>query len=505
MPNALSDPAFAAPRRPAARGDGDALAPQTSSLLRGAAFGLLALASVWAPVPLGSNRGWALGVLALVVWLGVCLAVMAHGADWAAGRLPRPLRKAAWLWGPALVLAGGVAVQQAVGHTPDVAATQLYLLRCLVYAGGMLLCLLAVHSRGAVRLLLGVLLLGGLLQAVVAAALYASGQTYAYFFDVLDPRSRASGTFINPDHLAGYLEITLAAGVGLMLALMQPGQRARNWAERLVALSSFVMSGKMLVRLALVLLVMALVLTRSRMGNGAFFIGIVLVGLLVALRSAQWRRPALWLVGSMLVVDVIVIGQWVGLDTVVNRLKGTAEATSSTVATFGLAGNAPPPSEESLIQRLSVPFSAMPLVAQKPLTGWGGGAFAHVFPAVKPDTVFAGFWDHAHNDYVQVAVDMGLAGLLLWVSMGAMTVWRLWPLLADDQQRVDRGVAVAALLALVCIGMHSLVDFNLHIPANALNFTVLLTLVWLLPALPEEKRRRKKTNHSRTDSREETQ
>ena len=107
----------------------------------------------------------------------------------------------------------------------------------------------------------------------------------------------------------------------------------------------------------------------------------------------------------MVVVDLFVIGQWVGLDQVVQRMKGTAEASSAAVAGFGLSGVAPPPAEQSLQQRFEVPLSALPLVWERPLAGWGGGGFAGAFPAIKPDDVFHGWWDHAHNDYVQVAVD----------------------------------------------------------------------------------------------------
>jgi hypothetical protein len=196
----------------------------------------------------------------------------------------------------------------------------------------------------------------------------------------------------------------------------------------------------------------------------------------------------------MLVVDLVIIGQWVGLDTVVNRMKGTAEASSTSIATFGLSGGAPPPSEESLLERMTVPLTSLPLVHSKPIAGWGGGGYSAAYPSVKPDTVFGGFWDHAHNDYVQVAVDTGLAGLALWVSIGALSLWRIWPLLGDGRERVDRGVAVAALMALTCLGLHSWVDFNLHIPANAMSLSVLLALLWVLPALPSQRRRRRHAN-----------
>lgn len=464
--------------------------------LQAAARAMLLVALVWAPVPLGSNRTFALALLVVWVWLALALAFAARGLEARAGQAFWP--PAAQAAAPLLALAWGlcalVVLQQALHASGAWAAAdpfglKLYTLRTSLYAGLVLLACLVLSRRRHVLWVLGVLLGSGVLQSVVSAMSYARSEPFLFFFERFDP-GRPSGTFPNADHMAGYLEITLAAGVGLLLALVRASEPARSWGARLAALAEFVMSPKMLVRLALVALVLALVLTRSRMGNGAFFLSIVLVGALVAWRSKRWRQPALWLVASMLVVDLIIIGQWVGLDAVVKRMQGTAEASSRTLANFGYSGGAPPPSEESLMQRLTVPFTSLPLVAERPLLGWGGGGYAYAYPAVKPDHVFNGFWDHAHNDYVQVAVDVGLPGLLLWASIGLASVWRAWRLLRDDEERVARGTAVAALLALSCLGLHSWVDFNLHIPANAATLVVLLTLLWCAPALPADARPR---------------
>ena len=63
-------------------------------------------------------------------------------------------------------------------------------------------------------------------------------------------------------------------------------------------------------------------------------------------------------------------------------------------------------------------------------------------------------------------------------------------LLRDDQGGLKRGIGVAGLCALSCLGLHSLVDFGLNIPANAMSFAVLLGLVWVARELPEERRTR---------------
>ena len=491
------------PARAAAKGD----SPGQRWLRRGALAGLL-LILLWAPLPLASNRPWALSLLAMALWAAVGVALAGHFGALRAGNWPRPVVAAAPVLALAFACAGWVGLQL-LGHEAGIAwltlaspfDTQLYALRALSYAGAMLLCTLTIRRRVHVQWILGALMLGGLVQALLATALFAHAQPYTFLFSEFDPRSRATGTFVNSDHLAGYLELALGCGVGLMLSLMRPGASSENWQGRLAAAAEFLMSPKMLVRLALVAMVIALVLTRSRMGNGAFLISILAASLVVAWRSPRWRRSALWLVASMLVIDLIIIGQWVGLDQVVNRMKGTAEASSTTLATFGLAGPAPPPSEESLVERLTVPLTSLPLVAQRPIAGWGGGSYVHVYPQVKPEAVFGGHWTHAHNDYVQVAVDLGWAGLALWVSIGLLSVSRLRTQLTDNADAVSRGAAVACLMALSALGLHSVVDFNLHIPATAMGLGVLLAALWALPGLPLERRRktRSTSNQERFD------
>jgi O-antigen ligase len=331
-------------------------------------------------------------------------------------------------------------------------------------------------------------------------ALLTVRKPYSLFFTDFGLDGRASGTFANPDHLAGYMQLCLAAGIGLMVAQFsrhsggQEGFRSQS-----VALLRFLMSPKVLVRLALVLLVVALVMTHSRMGNGAFFITLLLVGALVAALSQRLRRPALWLVGSMVVIDVLVIGNLVGLERVVERVQQTTVQAPAGLAAS--SGRHLLPREQSLAERLEVPRLSLALVEQRPMFGWGAGSYALAFAPIKPDTVYAGYWDHAHNDYVQVAVDTGLVGLALWAGIGALTLGQALPLLRDGRSRLQQGVGAAAITALMCLGLHGMVDFNLHIPANALTLAVLSSLVWVAPSLGSpHKARSRSYDHSAEDS-----
>lgn len=472
-------------------------------------FGLLA-ALVWAPLPLGSNRPWAASFLSL--WLFALWGALLLGSlwrpQWALLWLPR--LKRAWL--PLALLAGfaAVAALQLLPWPPalraallplalppesiapglaalpgpltlDVAATQRHLLSSLGYLAAFALVVCTVNTPRRAQWLLGGLVAAGVLQALLAVALYAGGGHYQFFFYEFRQGGRASGSFPNPDHLAGHMELCLAAGLGLMMAQFsaqassQPrhAQAARAW---LLTAFDFILSTKMLLRLMLVIMVIALVMTHSRMGNGAFFLAMLLAGGLVAALSPRLRKPALWLVLSMVVVDVFIIGQWVGLERVVARVSGTVateearlEAGLDTVRNYR---------EETLEARMEAPKAALGLLEDAPWLGHGAGSFFAAFPPFKTERVYPNYFEHAHNDYAQVGAETGALGLALWLGLGLASALVALLLLRDATPSAARGLGLAATVALLALGLHSLVDFNLQIPANALSFTCLLAGAW---------------------------
>ncbi|MBQ0943130.1 O-antigen ligase family protein [Ideonella sp. 4Y16] len=457
------------------------------------------------PVLLGGNRAWAVGLAVLAAWGLLCLGAWqlwrtpGTGAALRDSGAPRAVLPLAALAGLALlvaaqVLTAGLGLDSAVA-TADPFKTHDYLLRTLLYGAAFALVLLAVRSDQAVIRLLVAFVTAGLLQAFLGAALLSTGKEFWLLHTPFDHYGRASGTFPNADHLAGFMELCLSAGLGLMVSQFggDSGPQQDGWRGRALDALRFALSPKMLLRMLLVVLVIALVLTRSRMGNAAFFISLLAVGALVAWRSAKLRRPALWLVASMVVIDIFVIGQLVGLEKVVTRLQGTDIITPGSAAASGVVA-APELSdkqryrEESLQQRLTPAIASLELVWQRPWLGWGGGSFESVFPSVRSAQVIPYQFDYAHSDYAQQAVEVGLLGLALWLLVGVLALWRALRLLADDQPRLHRGVAVSTLMALGCLGLHSVVDFNLQIPANALAMTVLLALPFTLPLKASRRR-----------------
>jgi O-antigen ligase len=126
---------------------------------------------------------------------------------------------------------------------------------------------------------------------------------------------------------------------------------------------------------------------------------------------------------------------------------------------------------------------------KKPVLGWGLGTFPIVYPEFR--TFYTNFFvNEAHNDYLQLLVEMGLLGFatMLWfvvtLYVRAFKKIRNWP------TEMSGAVTLACLLGLSGILVHSAVDFNLQIPANAALFYVLCTIAASEPFVKPARKRR---------------
>jgi O-antigen ligase len=124
--------------------------------------------------------------------------------------------------------------------------------------------------------------------------------------------------------------------------------------------------------------------------------------------------------------------------------------------------------------RLQIDRDSMRMFSARPLLGWGLGTFADVYPQ------FRSFYtnsqvNEAHNDYLQTLTETGILGfgIAMWLLVTAIR--RALQKTRNWSSDVNGILALAALLGISGILVHSLVDFNLEVPANALLFFVLCT------------------------------
>jgi len=217
-----------------------------------------------------------------------------------------------------------------------------------------------------------------------------------------------------------------------------------------------VLSEKALVRLMVIMMVAGLILTRSRMGNTAFFSSLLLTGSLAVIVSRPFRtKRMVLLLSSIVLVDVLLLGQWFGLEKVAERLRETSFETE---------------------HRDEVDVYAVPLVQDFWLTGAGAATFEHIFPSYGKANLGVSY-DHAHNDYLELLSELGVVGFIPISLIVVLGFYQSLLSLKCVTHSHVRAIGFGACMAIISLCMHSTVDFNLQIPANAMLFLGVIATV----------------------------
>src|SRR6266850_143749 len=301
------------------------------------------------------------------------------------------------------------------------------------------------------RAILWTLAGAGAFQAIYGLAEYFSGHQHIFGYVKTRYTEVATGTFINRNHFAGYLEMTLPITIALAATAISRSRVGR--AED---------RGRLSFRASLVFIMAltmatALVCSRSRMGIASMTLAVVGVGLLLG-----GRRRGLGYAAAALIV---------GGATLLVFSQG--EAASALLDRFALVLD----EFKGAVGRGEIWIQTAAMVRAFPLVGAGLGTFPSVFPAFR--TVGEGtFLDHAHSDYLELAAEAGAVGCLIVLAGCLFVVLSLArrPAAAETQGYLG----YATLTAVAALAIHSLTDFNLAIPGNALTLAVLLglTLRW---------------------------
>jgi len=339
----------------------------------------------------------------------------------------------------------------------DPHASRAALLKSLAYAAIFFLTLALVNRRARIATFARVLVYSAVLYAVYAVMLHLGGVKEAYLGAVINHAASASGTFANRNHFAGYLEMALALGIGLLIAELSD-RSAETWKKFVRLTLEWILSPKMVLRLALCVLVIALTTTHSRMGNTAFFAALLLAGGVGIALSRHATRNTVLLLASLIAIDLFIVGSWFGVEKLAQRFEQTTM--------------------EDVRDREEPAAYTLPLIRDHAALGTGPGTFYVAFPRYRPGTVH-NFYNHTHNDYAQFASESGVVGFAI---IGGFVIIGLGAALVAQWKRRDplmRGMSFACVMGVTSILIHSWVDFNLQIPANAVFFMVLLALGWI--------------------------
>jgi O-antigen ligase len=450
------------------------------------------------PLPLGSNREWAWLAASAVVFLLAALLLwqlserrIDWSPVWASPRLAL-VCLLAWLsFGliqvlplpPSLVgflsperLSWPLPWQAESGWVSISVAPDLGFLawlQSLFLVVFFCLTLQLANSRRRVERILLVFVLAGVMQALYGSFMTMSGLEWGFLQEKEHGRGVATGTYVNRNHLAGLLVICLSAGIGLLMSHMRPVSRNRGVRQRLRGWVRVLLGPKTRLRLYLGIMVVGLVLSHSRMGNASFFVSLLITGLAGLWLMRRAPRPVIVLIASLLVVDILIIGTWFGVEQVVERIQQTGSYQETT-------------GRYQDQERLDVDTETLGAWKDYAWVGSGGGSFAIVFSRYRqPD--LGTFFDHGHNDFLEFLLEYGVVGCM---PLGVFFLASLATAINAQRRRRDslmRATGFAVTMVAVASAIHASVDFNLHIPANAAYLTVLLALAWVAAELPSKR------------------
>jgi O-antigen ligase len=257
-----------------------------------------------------------------------------------------------------------------------------------------------------------------------------------------------TGSYANRNHFAGLLEMCLPFAV---MGAVTAYYGSRTSSRRDTPLKPALIASGLLLCAALMLL--AVVASLSRMGFIAALAGLAVMGSLAFSRGRGGARR--WLPAAAMILAALAAFVLLPTDRLVARFSDVSGGEQ-------VSANA----------RALIWGDTLRLMGAYPVFGCGLGTYESAllpFKTVAPLLTV----DYAHNDYLQLLAELGILGFLPLMFLAVVIYARA----VRHATRLRRGphayLALATAGGLTAIAIHSLADFNLYVPANA------MLAVWL--------------------------
>ena len=413
---------------------------QIDAILLYATFGLL----MFGPLAFGAVEPWSIYILetgsVLLTLLWLC-------KQWLDGELTVQ-------WNPLFLPMAGfgalILLQIVLGTTAYRRDT---VSGALLYCAYAMLCFLAGQTllrSSQARKIAAILAFYGFAIAAFSLLQGVSPNGKLYWLRRPSMGGAIYGPYVNHNHYAGLMEMLVPIPLVLSLTKLASSKtRAAAAAVAAVMVGTIFLSG-------------------SRGGMLAVVAELVILAVLL-IKQKQGLRTAIG-IGVFLVI-VVGLLTWVGGAELFRRTVGSTH------------------SEITSDIRHHINRDGLKMFLKRPVLGWGLGSFPIVYPQFR--TFYTNFFvNEAHNDYLQLLVEMGLLGFgtMLWFLLTLYT--RAIKKIGHWTSEISGAVALACMLGLSGILVHSVVDFNLQIPANAALFYVLCTIAASEPFAQAARKRR---------------
>ncbi len=392
-----------------------------------------------------------LGICALIVF-----GVLAHGAvePWARAILESGAGILFLVWAvrayfqeeeilvisplllPLSAFASVILAQWAFHATASACNTRTELQLLLAYVIVSFVAVQAFRTRGDWREFIWFLMVFGFLVAGFGILQHLTFNGKLYWFREMRYGGIPFGPYVNRNHFAGLMELMIPVS---LVPLVMGKVRRERW---------------LVVGLFAILPLGALFLSASRGGIISLGVELAALALLLILRRGADQHI---LAGGAVVLVAILMVSWLGVRQILDRF--------SSLQSF----------EVTVGKRASMRADSWRIFLDHPWKGTGLGTLQTVFP--QYESLYDGkVVNHAHNDYLEGLAETGILGGLCCAGFLEILFFESIRRLPPRNRAFAAAVHLSGLVACVGFLVHSLVDFNLHIPGNALLFFLLANL-----------------------------
>lgn len=255
----------------------------------------------------------------------------------------------------------------------------------------------------------------------------------------------ATGTFVNRNSFATFLGLGAVVSLGFLYD--QRGSK-NDQKDIMLSLHLFLKGRKPLVMVCLIFIMIALVMTGSRLGLAATLVGLAAV----LFFHLSFRAYLVLMIGGLFVV---------GATLILLTPEGGTFSRSLFV-------------DQAFSTRLTLYLNVIDMIAQRPLLGFGMDSFKFAYPLYHtPEVNPFVIWDLTHSTYLANWVEMGLVIGSIPIVLFALIFIMFARHLMIHRKSLE---AIAGIAAIILVAVHSLFDFSLEMHAVAFYVTALLAV-----------------------------
>lgn len=336
----------------------------------------------------------------------------------------------------------------------------LELLKNISYFATFILCLLLLDSKNRIITLLNILFFSSAVVAIYSLINHYTDGSFSLISSIAPwvmPWKRVThGTFSYQNHYASFLTMTIPLGIGLISYYHNKGRANGIKTPLMNQMIELVMSKNGVYLLCVSIMIFALLKTSSRGGNLIFIVSMLYTYICYLIVNKTSTKKLVKRISlSLLTFMIIVIAL---LST------GAIDKLTKRYQNQGLTPNG----RDIMINTVTG------VISDYPIFGTGAGTYPVIQHKYKsPLLGNTAMSKRAHNDYFEYLCNQGIIGFSLLMLAMSLLYLKLFKQLKKNKSSF-MGIKVACFTSVSAISIHSFMDFNFHLPANAIYFFIIL-------------------------------